>query len=102
MSDLTDAKRRRFLQTVGAAGLAATGLVATRLGLIETAQAQPAPVPGQPVSSSAAISMGPIRQVHAGALDIGYYEAGPSDGQVVLLLHGYPYDIHSYSLASTN
>jgi pimeloyl-ACP methyl ester carboxylesterase len=34
--------------------------------------------------------------VHAGVLDIGYYEAGPSDGRVVLLLHGYPYDIHCY------
>ena len=29
-------------------------------------------------------------------LDIGYYEAGPADGPVVLLLHGFPYDIHSY------
>jgi pimeloyl-ACP methyl ester carboxylesterase len=29
-------------------------------------------------------------------LDIGYFEAGPSDGQAVLLLHGFPYDIHSY------
>jgi pimeloyl-ACP methyl ester carboxylesterase len=40
--------------------------------------------------------MGPIRQVHTDVLNIGYYEAGPGDGRVVLLLHGYPYDIHSY------
>jgi pimeloyl-ACP methyl ester carboxylesterase len=38
----------------------------------------------------------PVRHVRAGALDVGYYEAGPSDGGVVLLLHGFPYDIHSY------
>ena len=42
------------------------------------------------------IPMGPIRQVHADVLDIGSFETGPSDGQVVLLLHGYPYDIHGY------
>ena len=38
----------------------------------------------------------PLRQVDAGALDIAYYEAGPVDGPVVMLLHGFPYDIHSY------
>jgi len=37
------------------------------------------------------------KQIKAGFLDIGYCEAGPSDGQVVLLLHGYPYDIHCMS-----
>jgi pimeloyl-ACP methyl ester carboxylesterase len=42
------------------------------------------------------LGFAPIKQIKAGVLDIGYYEAGPSDGQVVLLLHGYPYDIHSY------
>lgn len=36
------------------------------------------------------------RQVHAGVLDVGYHEAGPPDGDVVLLLHGFPYDVHSY------
>ena len=40
--------------------------------------------------------MQPIRQVRAGELDVGYYEAGPASGTPVLLLHGYPYDIHSY------
>ena len=93
MSDLTDAKRRRFLQR---AGIGAAGLAAARLGLIEAAQAQTIPAPRQPAGSSGATTMGPIRQVHADVLDIGYHEAGPSDGRVVLLLHGYPYDIHSY------
>ncbi|SHI02361.1 alpha/beta fold hydrolase [Bradyrhizobium erythrophlei] len=38
----------------------------------------------------------PLRHVDAGVLDIAYYEAGPVDGPVVMLLHGFPYDIHSY------
>jgi len=38
----------------------------------------------------------PLRQVDAGMLNIAYYEAGPADGPVVMLMHGFPYDIHSY------
>jgi pimeloyl-ACP methyl ester carboxylesterase len=38
-----------------------------------------------------------LKQIDAGVLNIGYVEAGQSDGPVVLLLHGWPYDIHSYS-----
>ena len=37
-----------------------------------------------------------MRTVRAGALDVAYYEAGPKDGNAVLLLHGFPYDIHSF------
>jgi pimeloyl-ACP methyl ester carboxylesterase len=40
--------------------------------------------------------LGPIRQINAGVLDVGYLEIGASDGPPVLLLHGFPYDIHSY------
>ena len=38
----------------------------------------------------------PLRHVEAGVLNIAYYEAGPAAGPVAILLHGYPYDIHSY------
>jgi pimeloyl-ACP methyl ester carboxylesterase len=38
----------------------------------------------------------PLRTIDAGVLNIAYYEAGPADGPVVMLMHGFPYDIHSY------
>ena len=47
-----------------------------------------------------AASFGPVQQIDAGALDVGYVEVGPSNGQPVVLLHGWPYDIHSYAEAA--
>jgi pimeloyl-ACP methyl ester carboxylesterase len=49
--------------------------------------------PNAPPSSN---SFGPIKQIDAGRLNVGYVDAGPSEGSAVLLLHGWPYDIHSY------
>ena len=44
--------------------------------------------------------MGPMRQIDAGPLNVGYVDDGPPDGQPVVLLHGWPYDIHSYADAA--
>ena len=49
----------------------------------------PTPSTGKP--------LGPLRQLDAGLLNVGYVDAGPADGPVVLLLHGWPYDIHSFT-----
>jgi pimeloyl-ACP methyl ester carboxylesterase len=40
---------------------------------------------------------GPVKQIEAGALDVGYVDVGPTDSQPVVLLHGWPYDIRSYA-----
>jgi pimeloyl-ACP methyl ester carboxylesterase len=49
-------------------------------------------------ANAAAISpFGPLKQVDAGMLSIGYAEAGTHDGPAVILLHGWPYDIHSFA-----
>ena len=47
-----------------------------------------------------AASFGPVQQIDAGPLDVGYVEVGPPNGQPVVLLHGWPYDIHSYAEAA--
>jgi pimeloyl-ACP methyl ester carboxylesterase len=41
-------------------------------------------------------SFGPVRRIDAGLLNVGYVEVGPANGQPVVLLHGWPYDIYSY------
>lgn len=51
----------------------------------------------QPSSAGGALPrLAPIKTARTGLLDVGYYEAGPRGGAPVLLLHGFPYDIHSY------
>jgi pimeloyl-ACP methyl ester carboxylesterase len=70
--------RRRFLIS-GAASIAAAGL------------------PGIVEAQSATKSFAPLKQIDAGLLNVGYAEAGLRDGAPVVLLHGWPYDIHSYA-----
>jgi pimeloyl-ACP methyl ester carboxylesterase len=84
---LTHARRREFVS--GTAALAAaflSGLAPTVASAATKAARSIAPGP-----------FGPIRQIAAGVLDIGYVEMGPSSGQPVLLFHGWPYDIHSFA-----
>jgi pimeloyl-ACP methyl ester carboxylesterase len=51
---------------------------------------------GSPPRASSSTRLESLRYVDAGVLNIAYYEAGPAAGPVAILLHGFPYDIHSY------
>lgn len=42
-------------------------------------------------------ALGPLHRVRAGVLDVAFHESGPADGQPVLLMHGFPYDVHAYA-----
>jgi len=76
-------------------GAAALAVAATKLGFVRSADAQTRPaLPA--ITPGTNSSLGPLKQVDAGALSIGYAEAGPANGPVVILLHGWPYDIHSF------
>lgn len=81
---LIDSHRRFFL------GAAAAVVGATQLGTIGSSRAQAGQ--SEPMSSFAI-----IRQIDAGVLNVGYTESGLADGPAVLLLHGWPYDIHTYA-----
>ena len=48
------------------------------------------------MSNGTNTTFGALKQINAGALNVGYAEAGPTDGPAVMLLHGWPYDIHSF------
>ena len=86
MSEGVNHERRRFL-SLAALTAAATATFKTRS---VQAQADGAPRPGTNMPH------GPPKQIDAGELNVGYAEAGPADGPVALLLHGWPYDIHSF------
>jgi pimeloyl-ACP methyl ester carboxylesterase len=93
MSDETIHDRRSFL------GAAAMTVAGAQLGLVEKAMAQPgAPASEHPSPPEAGThaSFGPLKQIDAGVLNVGYAEAGPAHGPPVILLHGWPYDIHSF------
>ena len=82
--------RRRFFSAVAAT------IAAARFG---TARAQPGSPPGREipvVKAERHTSFASLNQIDAGPLNIGYADLGPKDGTAVVLLHGWPYDIHSY------
>ena len=85
--------RRRFF------GAAAMTLAAAQLGLVGSANAQAVKASAKElpaVKPGTHSSFGPLKQINAGTLNIGYAEAGPVDGPTVILLHGWPYDIYSF------
>ncbi|MCB8823340.1 alpha/beta fold hydrolase [Microvirga rosea] len=78
-------------------GIAAATFAATHLGGIAIADAQEDQKrPAAGGHSQSQRSFRAIRQIKAGLLNVGYAEEGPDDGPAVILLHGWPYDIHSY------
>lgn len=94
MSKEINQHRRRFI------GAAAITFAAVRLGVTGSAQAQSngtAPAALPPVKPGTNASFGALRQIDAGVLNVGYVEVGPAGGLPVILLHGWPYDIHTYS-----
>jgi pimeloyl-ACP methyl ester carboxylesterase len=84
MLDNLNLSRRRLLS------LGAIVLAAAQIGLPRAAQAQEAAVAAAPAGFAN------VRQIRAGLLDVGYVELGPANGKPVILLHGWPYDIHSF------
>jgi pimeloyl-ACP methyl ester carboxylesterase len=83
--------RRHFGQFAAVAAGAAT-LAACASSPTNSTPSATAGAPAAPTHQ-----LGPVKQLDAGDLSVGYVESGPSDGQPVILLHGWPYDIHSYA-----
>jgi len=93
MSKKINRQRRRLLAT------AAMTIATTQLGIFGSAIAQSSKTKPSVLSmmkSGTNTSFGSLKQIDAGVLNVGYAEAGPANGRPVILLHGWPYDIHSY------
>ncbi len=67
-------------------------IAATQLGMVRAS----GPTSQKAADLPAISSFGPVKQIEAGVLNVGYAESGPAGGRPVILLHGWPYDIHTY------
>ncbi len=85
-----DHHRRKFF------GKAAMTIAAVQLGMIGSSRAETKSTQLPAVKRGTNTSFTSLKQIDAGDLNVGYAEAGPVDGRPVILLHGWPYDIHSY------
>jgi len=93
MTEEINQQRRRFISA------AAMTIAAARLSVISSGQVQadetsPPALPG--IKPGTNTSFAALKQIDAGDLNVGYAEAGPANGTPVVLLHGWPYDIHSF------
>ena len=87
-------QQRRRLFGIAAGSIAAAEIGAARSVNAQSNGARSTVVPA--VRPGANTSFASMKQIDAGPLNVGYAEAGPANGPVVMLLHGWPYDIHSY------
>ena len=80
----------------GLLGAAAMTIAAVDVVISGTAHAQSKSVKAVSAKAATSTSFGPLKQIDAGVLNVAYAEAGPANGPPVILLHGWPYDIHSF------
>jgi len=93
MSDEINHQRRSILGTAAMA-LTAAPFAFNRIALAQTAKPKSAALAA--IKPGANTSFAALKQIDAGLLNVGYAEAGPANGPVVILLHGWPYDIYSF------
>lgn len=89
-----------FTKAQEGTGVTTAATTGARAPNVSAARQDPAPVAtGTPHTAAAGAhaSFAPLKQIEAGLLDVGYAELGPADGPAVVLLHGWPYDIHSFA-----